>query len=181
MKNTINNICRVLMSILAITLAAVPDSPLLAQETTLRIALQLPLSNHLGQNLLYFKQQLQQQSDAIKVEIYDSAQLYKDKEIPHAVGSGAIEMGTASLTQFAGDVAAVDIFHQPFLFYSDALVRKATAKGSAVRTLLNEAILAKTGVRVLWWQGFGSAIMLSNGGAIETPEKIRGKKSACVW
>ncbi len=161
---------------LVMALATLLGAPLAAQKTTLRVALQLPLENHLGQNLLYFKQQVEQRSDDITVDIYDSAQLYKDKEIPHAVGSGAIEMGTASLTRFVGDVAAVDVFYQPFLFPSDALVQKATAKGSAVRAPLDAAIRARTGARVLWWQGFGSAIMLSNGAAIESPEKMRGKK-----
>ena len=55
-------------------------------ETKMRITLQLPLKAHLGQNLLVFKKELESRSD-IKVEIYDSAQLYKDKEVPQAVGS----------------------------------------------------------------------------------------------
>ena len=58
-------------------------------ETKMRITLQLPLKAHLGQNLLVFKKELESRSD-IKVEIYDSAQLYKDKEVPQAVGSGAV-------------------------------------------------------------------------------------------
>ena len=66
-------------------------------ETKMRITLQLPLKAHLGQNLLVFKKELESRSD-IKVEIYDSAQLYKDKEVPQAVGSGAIEAGVASIT-----------------------------------------------------------------------------------
>ena len=65
-----------------------------AAETTLRISLQLPLKSHLGQNLLLFKQEVETASNGeIEVQIYDSAQLYKDKEVPQAVGSGAIEVG----------------------------------------------------------------------------------------
>ena len=41
-------------------------------------------------------------------------QLYKDKEVPAAVGSGSIEAGVASLTRYVGDIPAVDIFYQPF-------------------------------------------------------------------
>ena len=89
----------------------------LAADVTLRISLQLPLKSHLGQNLVMFEQEVEEKSaGAIDVEIYDSAQLYKDKEVPAAVGSGAIEMGVASLTRYVGDVPAVDIFYQPFLF-----------------------------------------------------------------
>ena len=85
-------------------------------ETKMRITLQLPLKAHLGQNLLVFKKEVEKRSD-IKVEIYDSAQLYKDSEVPQAVGSGAIEAGVASITRYAGTNPEVDIFYLPFLFY----------------------------------------------------------------
>ena len=147
-----------------------------AADTTLRISLQLPLKSHLGQNLLLFKEEVEKNSDnAIVVEIYDSAQLYKDKEVPQAVGSGAIEMGVASLTRFVGDIPAVDIFYQPFLLNSEDKVRAATAKGSSVRGPIDEAIM-DTGSRVLWWQAYGGAIMLSKGTPLKTPEDIKDKK-----
>ena len=145
-------------------------------KTTLRISLQLPLKSHLGQNLLLFKEEVERSSAGeIEVQIYDSAQLYKDKEVPQAVGSGAIEMGVASLTRFVGDIPAVDIFYMPFMFNSEALVRAATQKGGPIRDPIDEAILA-TGSRVLWWQAYGGAIMLSKGEPVRTPESIRNKK-----
>ena len=162
--------------IAALALSALLCLPAAAEKTTLRVTLQLPLKSHLGQNLLLFKEEVEKNSDDIAVEIYDSAQLYKDKEVPQAVGSGAIEMGVASLTRFVGDVPAVDVFYQPFLFNSEELIRKATAKGSPVRGPLDDAILEKTGARVLWWQAYGAAVMLSKSGGMESPEKIRGKK-----
>ena len=147
-----------------------------AADTTLRISLQLPLKSHLGQNLLLFKEEVESaSSNAIKVEIYDSAQLYKDKEVPQAVGSGSIEMGVASLTRFVGDIPAVDIFYQPFLFNTEEKVRKATAKGSAIRGPIDEAIM-DTGSRVLWWQAYGGAIMLSKGDGLKTPADMQEKK-----
>ncbi len=161
---------------LALAAATMALSQLAAAETTLRITLQLPLKAHLGQNLLLFKQEVETASKGeIKVEIYDSAQLYKDKEVPQAVGSGAIEMGTASITRFAGTIPAVDLFYVPFLFDSEDLVRKAVAPGSPVRQPIDDAIL-ETGSRVLWWQAYGGAIMLSKGGALKTPADIKDKK-----
>ncbi len=154
---------------------AMQATPVLA-KTTLKITLQLPLKSHLGQNLLLFKNEVEKNSKGeIEVQIYDSAQLYKDKQVPQAVGSGAIEMGVASLTRFVGEVPAVDIFYQPFMFNSPELVRKATAKGSTVRGPLDAAIM-KTGSRVLWWQAYGSAVMLSNGAPVATPADIKDKK-----
>ena len=150
--------------------------PAWSADVTMRISLQLPLKSHLGQNLLLFKEEVESKSGgSIAVEIYDSAQLYKDKEVPAAVGSGSIEAGVASLTRYVGDIPAVDIFYQPFLFDTEAKVRKAVAKGSEIRGPIDEAI-KDTGSTVLWWQAYGGAIMLSKGGAIKNPGDMKGKK-----
>lgn len=147
-----------------------------AAETTLRITLQLPLKSHLGQNLLLFKKDVEAASKGeIAVEIYDSAQLFRDKEVPQAVSSGQIEMGVASLTRFVGEIPAVDIFYLPFVFNTEALVRAATAPDSPIRTAIDKAILA-TGSRVLWWQAYGGSIMLSKDAPIHTPADIKDKK-----
>jgi len=81
----------------------------------------------------------------------------------------------ASLTRFVGDIPAVDIFYQPFLFNSEDKIRAATAKNSSIRGPIDEAIL-DTGSRVLWWQAYGGAIMLSKGAPLKTPEDIQNKK-----
>jgi len=160
----------------AITLA-MTTTPLFAAETTMRISLQLPLKSHLGQNLVLFEKEVEERSKGeIDVEIYDSAQLYKDKEVPAAVGSGAIEAGVASLTRYVGDVPAVDVFYMPFLLNTEEKVRAAVAKDSDVRGPIDEAI-AGTGSTVLWWQAYGGAILLSKDGPIKTPADMKGKKA----
>ena len=147
-----------------------------AADVTMRISIQLPMKSHLGQNLLLFKNEVEAKSKGeIEVQIYDSAQLYKDKEVPAAVGSGSIEAGVASLTRYVGDIPAVDIFYQPFLLNSEAKVRKAVAKGSAIRGPIDKAIEG-TGSTVLWWQAYGSAVMLSKGQGIKNPSDMKGKK-----
>ncbi len=167
---------RLIASVMAILVIAISSVAVAAAETTLRISLQLPLKSHLGQNLVLFKDEVEKNSGGkVEVQIYDSAQLYKDKEVPQAVGSGSIEMGVASLTRFVGDVPAVDVFYLPFLFNSEELVRKAVAPGSPVRALIDEAILG-TGSRVLWWQAYGGAILLSKGGPVNTPSDMKNKK-----
>ncbi|WP_029058570.1 TRAP transporter substrate-binding protein DctP [Stappia stellulata] len=151
-------------------------SSALAEETTLRITLQLPMKSHLGQNVALFKEKVEALSNGdVSVEIYDSAQLYKDSEVPQAVGSGAIEMGVASLTRYVGDVPAVDLFYMPFLLNNEELVRKAVAPDSPVRAPLDEAILG-TGSRVLWWQAYGGVVLLSKDAPLKTPADIEGKK-----
>lgn len=153
------------------------STPLLAADTTMRISLQLPLKSHLGQNLALFKEKVEEMSAGdISVEIYDSAQLYKDKEVPAAVGSGAIEAGVASLTRYVGDIPAVDVFYMPFLLNSEEKVRAAVTPGSGVRGPIDEAI-KDTGSTVLWWQAYGGAILLSQEGPIKTPDDMKGKKA----
>ena len=169
---------RALLAVIcALVLVPAAWSPSLAAETTLRISLQLPLKSHLGQNLLLFKEEVERESNGeIEVQIFDSAQLYKDNEVPQAVGTGQIEMGVASLTRYVGDIPAVDIFYMPFVFHTPELVNAAVAPDSPVRAPLDEAIL-DTGARVLWWQAYGNNVLLSKEAPIKTPSDMKGKKA----
>jgi len=166
----------IIKKIAATALVTVAMSTAAFAAEKMRISLQLPLTSHLGQNLQLFEKEVEERTGGeIDVEIYDSAQLYKDKEVPQAVGSGAIEAGVASLTRFVGDVPAVDLFYMPFLLNTDEKVRGATNKGSPVRTMLEDAI-ADTGAKVLYWQAYGGAVLLSKGAPIKTPADLEGKK-----
>lgn len=149
-------------------------TPVMA-DTTLRITLQLPLKSHLGQNLLMFKEEVESKSD-MKIEIYDSAQLYRDSEVPEAVGAGEIEMGVASLTRYVGEVPAVDIFYMPFVLNTEEKVRAAVAPDSPVRGPIDDAI-RDTGSHVLWWQAYGGSVLLSKGEPLRGPEDMEGKKA----
>jgi C4-dicarboxylate-binding protein DctP len=146
-------------------------------ETTIRVTLQLPEKHSLGQNWLAFKDIVEKESGGeLKVQLFPSAQLYKDKQVPEAVGSGAIEAGSAFLGRYAGSVPAVDVVNLQFFFRDEAHLRAAVATGSEMRNLLDAAVLEETGARVLWWQAFGRNIYLTNGSAIRTPADLNGKK-----
>ena len=143
----------------------------------LRVTIQLPLKSVLGQNLMLFKNEVEKATGGtLEIQIFDSAQLFDDKNVPGAVGNGQIDMGVASLARYVGDVPAVDVFYIPFLFGSDAKLRAAVAPGSTVRGPLDAAI-AKTGARVLWWQAYGGTVLLTKGGQpVKTPADLKGKK-----
>ena len=164
---------KIAVAALGLTLVAGP----IQAADKMRISLQLPLKSHLGQNLLVFEKEVEARTKgAIDVEIYDSAQLYKDKEVPAAVGSGAIEAGVASLTRYVGDAPVVDVFYMPFLLNSEEKVRAAVAEGSVIRTTIEKEV-AKTGGEILYWQAYGGAVLLSKGGPIRTPADMKGKKA----
>ncbi|WP_428926200.1 TRAP transporter substrate-binding protein DctP [Marinibacterium sp. SX1] len=161
--------------LLGAAIGALVAGTAVAQEK-MRISLQLPLTSHLGENLSLFEKEVEERTGgAIDVEIYDSATLYKDKEVPAAVGSGAIEAGVASLTRYVGDAPVVDVFYMPFLFNTEDKVRAAVAQGSTVRDTIETAV-AETGGQILYWQAYGGAILLSQGGPITRPEDLEGKK-----
>ena len=146
-------------------------------ETTIRVTLQLPATHSLGQNWNEFAVIIDEKSGGeLKVQLFPSAQLFKDKEVPGAVGSGAVEAGSAFLGRFAGAVPAVDVVSIPFMFSDEAHIRASVAPGSDMRSAIDGAILKETNNRVLWWQAFGRNIYLNNGSAIVTPDDLKGKK-----
>ena len=146
-------------------------------ETTIRVTLQLPETHSLGKNWIAFKEIIEKESGGdLKLQLFPSAQLYKDKQVPEAVGSGAIEAGTSFLGRFAGSVPAVEIINLPFFFRDEAHLRAAVAGGSPMRAILDEAVVKESGAKVLWWQAFGRNIYLNKGAPIRTPADLKGKK-----
>ncbi|MEM7226015.1 MAG: TRAP transporter substrate-binding protein DctP [Pseudomonadota bacterium] len=160
---------------MVVLVAALNTTPAVA-ATKLRITTQLPPSNPIAMNLYRFKGLVEQASGGeIEVEVFDSAQLYKDKEVAKAVASGAIDMGSVSLTRFSGTTPAVELFASPFVFQDFDAVVTATEPGHVIRDTI-ESEVSKTGARILWWQPFGMAVMLSKDEPIDTPAKMKGKK-----
>ena len=166
---------RLALAAAAVLAAGLAHDPA-AAETKLRITTQLPLTTPLGQNLVRFKEIVEAESDGeLAVEIYPAAQLFTDKEVPGAVASGQIEMGSSSLARFAGTIPAVDIFNVPFLLDTPDLVRAATEPGSPVRGPLDAAMTAK-GARPLWWQPYGLSVLLTRDTVVRRPADMAGLK-----
>ncbi len=146
-------------------------------QTTIKVTLQLPATHSLGKNWLAFKEIIERESGGdLKLHLFPSAQLYKDKQVPEAVGSGAVEAGSAFLGRFAGSVPAVEIVNLPFFFRDEAHLRAAAANGSPMRKILDAAVVKETGAKVLWWQAFGRNIYLNKGKPIRIPADLKGKK-----
>ena len=162
----------------AVAAAALVAAPVQAfAETTIRVTLQLPEKHSLGQNWLAFKKIVEEKSGGdLKIQLFPSAQLFKDKEVPSAVGSGAIEAGSVFIGRFAGSVPTVDVVSIPFIFDSEAHVRAAVAPDSAMRKELDAAILKETNNKILWWQAFGLNIYLGKDAPIVEPSDLKGKK-----
>ncbi|WP_457649567.1 TRAP transporter substrate-binding protein DctP [Profundibacter sp.] len=165
----------ILGSVAAVAMAA--SASITAAETVLRVSLQLPETHSLGQNWLEFGRIIEEKSGGdLKIQLFPSAQLFKDKEVPGAVGSGAVDAGSAFLGRFTGSVPAVDVVAIPFIFEDEAHLRAAVAPDSTMRSTLDSAILKETNNRILWWQAFGRNIYLSKGEPVVLPTDLAGKK-----
>lgn len=171
-----------LLILLCAVLATIPGlaiNPSLAdaQPVKLRLTLQVPITNHLGTNLVQFKDEVEKRTNgAIAIEIFDKGQLYIDERVVDAVSAGEIEMGVAVLNQFSYRTATVDVIQMPFLFNFEALVRASTSPDSELRRVIDKAILEAAGVRVLWWQSYGSTVFFSKGRPVTVPRAIRNQK-----
>lgn len=145
-------------------------------ERTLKVSLQVPAKHPVGANVVYFKNQIEKISNGeMKVEIYDSAQLYKGSEVPQAVAAGAIDMGLVLIDEYAGTLPATGLFSVAFMFPNYDVLAKAAAPDSPIRQEIDE-IIRSTGTRVVWWQDYGPVQLLSKGTPVVTPDDMKGKK-----
>ena len=163
------------MSVAALATAGLMVSTQALAERTLRVSLQVSVKHPVGANIAFFKQEVERLSKGqLKIELYDSAQLYKGNEIPQAVGSGAIDMGLVLIDEYAGTIPAVGLFSVAFLFPTYEVLAKAAGPDSPVRQQIDEMI-RKTGTRVMWWQDYGP-IQLVSKKPLSMPEQVKGQK-----
>jgi C4-dicarboxylate-binding protein DctP len=147
--------------------------PATAQSTTLRMSLPISTDSPIGQNIREFARQIEARTGgAVRIELQGGDRRYEEHEVVSAVASGAIEMGATTLNQFAYDVPLAGAFLQPFVFNFDALLQAATDRGSEIRALVDDEILYWTNAHVLWWQPFGSSVIVSKRAPAAHPTAI---------
>ena len=168
---------RCLWLLLVVVAAALP-AQVGAEPITLRVSLQIPASNPImGRGVVLFKEQVERETEgALRIEIFDSGKLYNDEQVVGAVQSGAIEMGSAVISQISKRLPAAEIMEQPFLFNFEALTRAALNPESDLRRLIDKAVLETIGVHVLWWQNAGTQVLLSKGEDMTEPSRLNEKK-----
>jgi TRAP-type C4-dicarboxylate transport system substrate-binding protein len=150
-----------------------------AQQLKLKANLQTPAFTTYGMSMVRFKEEVERRSkNAITIEIFDKAQLYRDEEVVDAVSSGAVDIGTTATQQFTHGAPAVHIIDLPFLFNFRTLVDAAASPDSEIRRLIDEAVLDKLGVRVLWWQPLGDTVFYSKGRDVADPERLKEQRVA---
>jgi len=160
----------------ASTPAAEPkDSPRgPAPPRELRITVQTPPGSINNDNLELFKKRVETATKgALKISVHVG--LVEDGQVTKAVVAGKVEMGGSRLGHFADAVPAIGIFLLPFMFNMLPVQDAAIQTDGPFRRLLDEAILEKSGARVLWWSPFGTSILLSKSLPITSPAAMAGK------
>lgn len=148
---------------------------------TLRLTMAGSLKNPLSQNLVDFKDAIEEDSSGtLKVEIFDNAQLYSETQGRVASSSGDIDIAVVPLGDYAGDVLAAGLFQLPFLFDLKPLVLAATRPDNPIRVTIEQEILKKAGVRVLFWQPYGGTVLLSKGVPVTNPSAMTGRNVTAI-
>jgi C4-dicarboxylate-binding protein DctP len=110
---------------------------------------------------------------AVKVEVYPSSQLYKDKEEMEALQLGAVQMLAPSLAKFGPlGVKEFEVFDLPYIFPSKEVLRAVT-EGPVGQGLLKK--LESKGILGLAFWDNGFKIMSANT-PIHKPEDMKGLK-----
>jgi len=165
---------------LMLALLLLPARDAGAQQVKLRANLQFPISNPVfGGSLARFKEEVEKQSrNDITIEIFDKSQLFTDYQVVDAVSSGAVDIAMTAAQQFSYKAPLVGILDQPFLFNYHALMSAVASPGSEIRKLIDEAILAEIGVRVLWWHPLGNNVFFSKGRDVADPARLKDQRVA---
>ena len=177
--------------VLMLTVGYLQSASVLA-KSRVTIAFQIPLEHHLARNVIFFKNELENISNStVDVIINDYGsyirdvkakensetenQYFMEKNILEAVQTRKVEIGMISLSRLSKKIPLADIFNQPFLIDSEKKAADAVARDSVIRKSI-EISLKKLGVTALWWQPYGSVILVSKGSSVQNPEQMKDKK-----
>jgi C4-dicarboxylate-binding protein DctP len=151
--------------------------PSLAEPVRLRLSFQLPISGSLGGNLMRMKEAVERDSGgAIAIEILHGANALPDRTVANSVMAGEVEMAVANSVTLVDKVKGVDVLSLPFLFNSNVFLRAMLDPARQSRKLLDDAILEKTGARLLMWQPYGTNVFFSKGRPVMRPSDITAKR-----
>ena len=185
------------LTLLLLIMGVIHSTEVLAQ-TKVTIAFQIPLEHHLARNVVFFKQELETISNkTVDVIINDYGsyirdirdvkdqtdqkdfesenQYFMEKDMLEAVKNRKVEVGMISLARLSRIIPLADIFNQPFLVDSEKKAADAVARGSVIRESIENS-LKNLGVTALWWQPYGSVILVSKGSSVHNPEQMKDKK-----
>lgn len=144
------------------------------EETTIRLAYNLPQDHHVAIGIENFAKEVMDKSDGkVNVQVYPAGQLLSDKDMNQSILSGGVEMGVNSSTLWASTVPAMGIFDVPYIFNDYAAV------GEAVNGEFGEKLsgaMEEKGAKVLMYADYGYVQFANNKRELTKPEDFKGLK-----
>ncbi|MGW8156914.1 MAG: TRAP transporter substrate-binding protein [Desulfoprunum sp.] len=156
------------------------------KETMIRFSHGLPENTYISNQLKDWADLSMKENSGLKIQIYPSAQLFKDADAIEAVMTGSIESAQGYSFNLARIVPEMGIFDCPFLFDSSDMLAKVF--NSSVRQRL-DVELAKKNIKVLAYilwsveqQGITSVKLLKvPADAKGMTSRVLGPESAALW
>lgn len=113
----------------------------------------MPPTHHTVKALEIFKQEVEKDAAGrIKVTIHPGGQLFKGRELPMAVGSGAVEMGDMVTPYLSGIFPELQLLDGPFMVDSRPLAENIFS--GEIGTMLNNRIKS-LGMKVVFGHPYG--------------------------
>lgn len=143
-------------------------------STEFRLSNQFPASHHVSKGLVLFAEKVAELSEGeMKVNVFDSAQLFKDTEVVEAVQEGLVEVALVPVNKWSGMIPAADVFEMPFVFSDLSSPKKFLDAGAGA--LLDEEF-QKMGAKVVFWVDYGLVQFFNSKRALHVPDDFKGLK-----
>jgi len=164
------------IGLLAFSVAAFTVEPVLAQDK-LRISLDTNPTHVRNKTAGIFAAELKKRvGDKISVEIYPSAQLFRDRDVPKALRQGAIEMGIPGTWQLDGFEPNAAIQTLP-MFYGASLDVVHQVMDGKLGQFINKHIEDRLKVVIPGgWLDLGMQYFYSNTKPLDTYADFKGMK-----
>lgn len=165
-----------LVGVAASTLAA-PALARAQEPLKMRLSLDTSATHTRTVQMTAFAQELEKvASGKIKVEVFHSAQLFRDRDVGKALRQGGAEMGVPGPWNLTGIEANLDITQSPAFYGRTASEVYKVIDGDIGRTL-NGMLEKKLGVHIIGkWLDLGASHTFSTAKPLNGPDDLKGLK-----
>jgi TRAP-type transport system periplasmic protein len=168
---------RTLMGGVAASTLAAPALVRAQEPLKLRLSLDTSATHTRTLQMTEFAKELEKvASGKIKVEVFHSAQLFRDRDVGKALRQGGAEMGVPGPWNLTGIEANLDITQSPAFYGRSASEVYKVVDGDVGRTL-NGMLEKKLGVHIIGkWLDLGASHTFSTAKPLNAPDDLKGLK-----
>lgn len=161
----------------AATAMAAPALLRAQEPLKLRLSLDTSAAHTRTLQMTAFAQELEKlASGKIKVEVFHSAQLFRDRDVGKALRQGGAEMGVPGPWNLTGIEANLDITQAPSFYGRPAADIYKVIDGDVGKSL-NGMLEKKLGIHVIGkWLDLGAAHTFSTSKPLNSPDDLKGLK-----